>query len=57
MAGIAREYGGKITTIEYDEQSAQQAIKNFGMRALLNVSALIIGDAWEIIPTLNESMI
>ena len=29
MATIVKEYGGKITTIEYDENVAEQAIKNF----------------------------
>ncbi len=55
MAGIAREYGGRITTIEYDEQSAEQAIKNFRHAGVAECIELIIGDAREIIPTLNES--
>ena len=55
MADIAKEYGGKITTIEYDEQSAQQAIKNFRHAGVAEFIEVIIGDAKEIIPTLNES--
>jgi predicted O-methyltransferase YrrM len=55
MAIIAKEYGGKITTIEYDEQSAKQAIKNFRHAGVAEFIDVIIGDAAEIIPTLTES--
>ncbi len=54
MAGIAREYGGQITTIEYDEQSAQQALKNFRHAGVADCIEVIIGDAREIVPTLND---
>jgi predicted O-methyltransferase YrrM len=55
MANIAREYGGKITTIEQNEQSAEQAIKNFQHAGVAEFIEVIIGDATEIIPTLEES--
>ena len=55
MASVAKEYGGKITTIEYDEQSAKQAIKNFKHAVVAELIEVIIGDAKEIIPTLDES--
>jgi predicted O-methyltransferase YrrM len=55
MANIAKEYGGKITTIEYNEQSAKQAIKNFKHAGVAELIEVIIGDATEIIPTLKES--
>lgn len=53
MAHIAKEYGGKITTIEFDEQSARQAMKNFQKADVAEYIEVIIGDAQEIIPTLN----
>lgn len=55
MAEIAKEYGGTITTIEYNEQSAQQAIKNFEQAGVAGLIEVKIGDAREIIPTLKES--
>ena len=55
MASVAKEYGGKITTIEHDEQSAKQAIKNFKHAGVAELIEVIIGDAKEIIPTLKES--
>jgi len=55
MANIAKEYGGKITTIEYNEQSANQAISNFKHAGVAELIEIIIGDAKEIIPTLKES--
>jgi predicted O-methyltransferase YrrM len=54
MVNIAKEYGGKITTIEYDEQTAKQAIKNFQRAGVAEFIDVIIGDATEIIPTLTE---
>jgi len=54
MAKVAQGYGGTITTIEYDEQSAQQAIKNFRHAGVAECIEVIIGDAKEIIPTLDE---
>ncbi len=55
MAIVVKEYGGKITTIEYNEQSAKQAIKNFKHAGVAELIEVIIGDAKEIIPTLKES--
>jgi caffeoyl-CoA O-methyltransferase len=53
MANVAKEYGGKITTIEYNEQLAKQAIKNFKHADVAELIEVIIGDAKEIIPTLK----
>jgi predicted O-methyltransferase YrrM len=55
MANIAQEYGGKITTIEFNERSAHQAIKNFQQAGVAELIEVITGDAQDIIPTLNES--
>jgi predicted O-methyltransferase YrrM len=55
IANIAKEYGGKITTIEYSEQSARQAIKNFEHAGVAELIEVKIGDAKEIIPSLKES--
>ena len=55
MVNVAKEYDGKITTIEYNEQLAKQAIKNFKHAAVAELIEVIIGDAKEIISTLKES--
>ncbi|MFX0001357.1 MAG: O-methyltransferase [Candidatus Hermodarchaeota archaeon] len=54
MAFNVRKYGGKIITIEYDEKVAKQAKRNFKRANLLDVIQLIIDDALEVIPNLNE---
>lgn len=55
MAKIVKEYGGKIVTIEYDENVAKQAALNFSNAGVDDVIELRIGDAKEIIPRLNEN--
>jgi len=55
MANVTKEYGRKITTIEYNEQLAKQAIKHFKHADVAELIEVIIGDAKEIIPTLKES--
>lgn len=54
MAYMVKEYGGRITTIEYDEKVAAQAKKNFENAKVQEVIDLKIGDAGEIIPDLKE---
>jgi len=54
MAQVAKEYGGKITTVEFDERVAEQARLNFINAGLDDVIEIKIGDAKEIIPDLNE---
>lgn len=54
MAYMVKEYGGRITTIEYDEKVAAQARKNFRSAGVQEVIDLKIGDAREIIPGLEE---
>lgn len=54
MAQMVREYGGKITTIEYDEKVAKQAKLNFINAGVEEVIELKIGNAKEIIPNLKE---
>ncbi len=55
MAQIAKEYGGKITTIEYDEKVAAQAKENFINAGLEEYIELKIGDAREIIPNIKDN--
>lgn len=43
MVNVAKEYDGKITTIEYNEQLAKQAIKNFKHAAVAELIEVIIG--------------
>jgi predicted O-methyltransferase YrrM len=47
MANVVKESGGKITTIEYNEQSAKQAITNFKHADIAELIEVIIGDAKE----------
>ncbi len=54
MAYEIKGYGGKITTIEYDEVVAKQALKNFEDRGLADTIQVKIGDAEEIIPQIQE---
>ncbi len=54
MAQVTKDYGGKITTIEYDEVVARQAIKNFEDRGFTDTIQVKIGDATEIIPQIQE---
>lgn len=55
MAQAVKEYGGKVTTIEFDEKVAEQAKLNFIHAGVDDVIDLRIGDAKEIIPNLNEN--
>ncbi len=54
MAQAIKNYNGKITTIEYDEVVAKQALKNFDDRGLTDTIQVKIGDAEEIIPQIRE---
>ena len=55
MATIVKEYGGKITTIEYDENVAEQAIKNFERFKVAENIEVKIGDAREILPRVESN--
>jgi predicted O-methyltransferase YrrM len=55
MATIVKEYGGKITTIEYDENVAEQAIKNFERFGVAENIEVKIGDAREILPQIESN--
>lgn len=54
MAQIVKEYGGKITTIEFDETVAAQAKENFIAAGVDKFIDIKMGDAREIIPNLSE---
>lgn len=54
MAQIVKEYGGKITTIEYDEKVAVQAKLNFISAGVEDFIELKIGNAEKIIPNMEE---
>jgi Predicted O-methyltransferase len=53
MALVAKEFGGTITTVEYDETVAEQARQNFIRAGIDSCVDLKIGDAREIIPSLT----
>jgi len=46
--------GGKITTIEYDENVVEQAIKNFKREGVAETIEVKTGDAQEIIPQIES---
>lgn len=54
MAQILKEYGGKITTIEYDEKVADQAKQNFVNAGVEEYIELKLGDAKKILPGIQE---
>lgn len=53
MAQVVREYGGKISTVEFDRQVAEQAQKNFKRAGVSDCIELLIGDAQEVVPQLE----
>lgn len=54
MASIAKKYGGKITTIEYNERVAEQAVKNFKREGVAENIEVKVGDAQEILPQIES---
>ncbi len=52
MAMMLKEYGGKITTVEFDAAVAAQARQNFLHAGVEHVIDVCIGDALEIVPAL-----
>jgi predicted O-methyltransferase YrrM len=54
MATVVKEYGGKITTIEHDENVAEQAIKNFKREGVAETIEVKTGDAQKIIPQIES---
>lgn len=53
MAQAVKEYGGTITTVEFDKRVAEQAKENFKNAGVADVIELKIGDAREIVPNLE----
>lgn len=54
MAEMVKEYGGRITTVEYDERVAAQARENFVSAGVGDFIELKIGDAEQIIPQMED---
>lgn len=50
MALTAREYGGTITTIEFDNTAAEQAKSNFVRSGVDDIIQIELGDARQIVP-------
>ncbi|MFZ7103081.1 MAG: O-methyltransferase [Peptococcaceae bacterium] len=50
MALTAREYGGTITTIEFDTTAAEQAKRNFARSCVDDIIQIKLGDARQIVP-------
>ena len=55
LARIANKNGGKLTTIEIDEKRHEIAKENFEKLGLLDKNEMILGDALEEIPKLDQS--
>lgn len=53
MAFAVKEYGGQITTIEFDDKAADQAEKNFVKAGVSEYIKVIRGDATEILKNLT----
>jgi predicted O-methyltransferase YrrM len=53
MAQVVGAYGGKISTIEFDEQVAEQARRNFERAGVSDCIELLVGDAQAIVPQLE----
>jgi caffeoyl-CoA O-methyltransferase len=53
MAGVVKNYGGRITTIEYDQQVAAQARLNFQRHGVADSITIRIGDAEALLKELD----
>lgn len=53
MAMVAKEYGGRIVTVEYDERVAAHARKNFEKAGVSDLIDVVCGDAAQVIPNLE----
>jgi predicted O-methyltransferase YrrM len=54
MALTAKEYDGKITTIEFDSAAAEQAKRNFERSGVDNIVQIMLGDALRIVPDFSD---
>jgi predicted O-methyltransferase YrrM len=55
MALTAREYGGTITTIEFDKTAAEQAKRNFVRSGVDDTIQIKFGDARQIVPGFSDN--
>jgi predicted O-methyltransferase YrrM len=55
MALTAREYGGTITTIEFDNTAAEQAKRNFARSGVDDTIQIKVGDARQIVPGFSDN--
>jgi len=55
MALTAREYGGTITTIEFDSKAAVQAKNNFVRSGVDSTIQILEGDACQIVPGFSDA--
>lgn len=54
MAQVVQEWRGRIVTVEFDETVAAQARQNFEMTGMAETIELVIGDARELLPAMDE---
>ena len=57
LANAVKGYDGKILTIEYEQHVAQQAMKNFERAGVARNIEVKIGDAREIVPEFENTLI
>lgn len=55
MALTAREYGGKIATVEFDRTAAEQAKRNFVRIGVDDTIQIKLGDARQIVPSFSDN--
>lgn len=55
MATVAKDWGGRIITIELDEGVAEQAERNFAAAGVADVVEILVGDALDLLPRMEGS--
>ncbi len=54
LALIAKQYGGKVTTIEYNPEVVEPARQAFGREGILEYVEIVLGDAADLIPKIES---
>ncbi len=54
LALIAKQYGGKVTTIEYNPEVIEPARESFEREGMLDYIEILLGDAKELVPEVKS---
>jgi predicted O-methyltransferase YrrM len=57
MAQVMKEWGGRVVTMEINEEYAAQAARNFERWQVADAIDLIRGDAFQVLPQMRRSSI